>query len=71
MHPIDADREDEFGRILAAYDDALARGTSWVPLDRRAVDFDAEILARLDAAKDLLKALDQLWPRAAGDGASV
>lgn len=63
MHPLDVDQEAEFARTLAAYDDALAGGSSWPPLDVVIGRLDPKFTARLNAAKKLLKALEQVWPR--------
>jgi len=59
----DVAHDEVFGRLLAEYDDALATGTPWYRVDMSATDLDREILARLEAAKDLLLTLEQVWPR--------
>ncbi len=68
MNERDAQIEEEFGHLLVGYDDALAAGTGWDRLDRKASRLDADIMARLESVKSLLVDLQQLWPRPSEDG---
>ena len=62
MNPEDADRGDElFSSLLAAYDEALAEGSTSEP----SVSLPPDLSPRLQRAQEFLARLEREWPRAA------
>jgi eukaryotic-like serine/threonine-protein kinase len=62
MNPTDADRGDElFSSLLAAYDEALAKGSP----SESSEPLPPDVTPRLQRAQEFLERLEREWPRAA------